>query len=304
MGYAAAEVAPVVARLREMMLASTRIFADETVVPVLDPGRGRTKQGYFWAMARDDRPWAGDQPPAVVYSYAPGRGHIHATALLGGYRGILQCDGYSAYKKFGGSKSADPAVTLAFCWSHVRRGFYDLAKAKAPIAIEALKRIAALYAIEADIRGQTATERRIARQADSKPLIAELRVWFEAQLAKLPARGPTAEAIRYALNHWDGLQRFLDDGRIELDNNSVERAMRPVCLSRKNSLFAGSDVGASYYSSGDLLIKQGNFAANSQISAAETAWPRRRGERRPAAGQQAGLSRAPRRTAGGREARR
>jgi transposase len=118
MGYAAAEVAPVVARLREMMLASTRIFADETVVPVLDPGRGKTKQGYFWAIARDDRPWAGDQPPAVVYSYAPGRGHIHATALLGGYRGILQCDGYSAYKKFGGSKSADPAVTLAFCWSH------------------------------------------------------------------------------------------------------------------------------------------------------------------------------------------
>ena len=94
MGYAAAEIAPVVARLSEMMLASTRIFADETVVPVLDPGRGRTKQGYFWAMARDDRPWGGSQPPAVVYSYAPGRGHIHANALLGGYRGILQCDGY------------------------------------------------------------------------------------------------------------------------------------------------------------------------------------------------------------------
>jgi transposase len=235
MGYAAAEVAPVVERLREMMLASTRIFADETVVPVLDPGRGRTKQGYFWAMARDDRPWAGDQPPAVVYSYAPGRGHIHAHALLGGYRGILQCDGYAAYKKFAGSKSADPPVTLAFCWSHVRRGFYDLAKAKAPIAIEALKRIAALYAIEVDIRGKTAAHRQATRQAESKPLIAELRIWFEAQLAKLPARGPTAEAIRYALNHWDGLRRFLDNGRIELDNNSVERAMRPVCLSRKNA---------------------------------------------------------------------
>src|ERR1700761_6834360 len=179
-------------------------------------------------MARDDRPWAGDQPPAVVYSYAPGRGHIHANTLLGGYRGILQCDGYAAYKKCGGPKSADPPVTLAFCWSHVRRGFYDLAKAKAPIAIEALKRIAALYAIETDIRGKSATERQITRQAESKPLIVELRIWFEAQLAKLPARGPTAEAIRYALNHWDGLQRFLDDGRIELDNNSVERAMRPV----------------------------------------------------------------------------
>src|SRR5690348_8759877 len=125
----------------EMMLASTRIFADETVVPVLDPGRGRTKQGYFWAMARDDRPWGGSQPPAVVYSYAPGRGHTHANTLLGGYRGILQCDGYAAYKKFTGSRSVEPSVTLAFCWSHVRRGFYDLAKAKAPIATETLQRI-------------------------------------------------------------------------------------------------------------------------------------------------------------------
>jgi hypothetical protein len=130
-----------------MLLASARIFADETVVPVLDPGRGRTKQGYFWAVGRDDRPWAGTLPPGVVYSYAPGRGHIHATTLLGNYRGILQCDGYGAYKKLGGSKSAAPPITLAFCWSHVRRGFYDLAKTKAPIAIEALQRIGALYAI-------------------------------------------------------------------------------------------------------------------------------------------------------------
>jgi transposase len=265
------------------MLASTRIFADETVVPVLDPGRGRTKQGYFWAIARDDRPWAGDQPPAVVYSYAPGRGHIHANALLGGYRGILQCDGYAAYKKFGGSKSADPAVTLAFCWSHVRRGFYDLAKAKAPIAIEALKRIAALYAIEADIRGKSAADRQAARQAESKPLVAELHLWFEAQLAKLPARGPTAEAIRYALNHWDGLQRFLDDGRIELDNNSVERAMRPVALSRKNSLFAGSDEGGENWACLASLIEtcklngvnpQAYF--NDLLSRLVNGWPQKR----------------------------
>ena len=244
MGYAAAEIAPVVARLREMMLASTRIFADETVVPVLDPGRGRAKQGYFWAIARDDRPWGGSQPPAVVYNYAPGRGHTHANTLLGGYRGILQCDGYAAYKKFAGSKSVEPSVTLAFCWSHVRRGFYDLAKAKAPIAMETLQRIAALYEIEARVRGKSAADRLALRQAESKPLVTELRIWFEAQLAKLPARGPTADAIRYALDHWNGLCQFLDDGRIELDNNSVERAMRPVCLSRKNSLFAGSNDGA------------------------------------------------------------
>jgi len=255
MGYAAAEVTPVVARLREMLLESTRIFADETVVPVLDPGRGRTKQGYFWAIARDDRPWGGSQPPAVVYSYAPGRGHIHANALLGGYRGILQCDGYAAYKKFGGSKSADPPVTLAFCWSHVRRGFYDLAKAKAPIAMEALERIAALYEIEARIRGSSAAERLAVRQVESKPLVADLHVWFEVQIAKLPARGPTAEAIRYALNHWEGLERFLEDGRIELDTNSVERAMRPVALSRKNSLFAGSDEGGENWACLASLIE-------------------------------------------------
>jgi transposase len=255
MGYMAAEVAPVVARLRGMMLASTHIFADETVVPVLDPGRGRTKQGYFWAIGRDDRPWRGSEPPAVVYSYAPGRGHIHAAGLLGGYRGILQCDGYKAYKALVDAKSADPSITLAFCWSHVRRGFYDLAKAKAPIAVETLQRIAALYEIETRIRGTSAADRLAVRQAESRPLVTQLRTWFEAQIAKLPARGPTAEAIRYALNHWDGLERFLVDGRIELDTNSIERAMRPVCLSRKNSLFAGSDDGGANWACLASLIE-------------------------------------------------
>jgi transposase len=255
MGYAAVEVAPVVARLREMMLASTRIFADETVVPVLDPGRGRTKQGYFWAIARDDRPWGGSEKPAVVYSYAPGRGHIHANTLLGGYRGILQCDGYAAYKKVAGQKHDEKSVTLAFCWSHVRRGFYDLAKSHAPIALETLQRIGALYAIEARVRGKTAEERLAVRQAESRPLVKELRVWFEAQVTKLPARSPTAEAIRYALNHWPGLETFLDDGRIELDTNCVERAMRPVALSRKNSLFAGSDEGGENWACLASLIE-------------------------------------------------
>jgi transposase len=261
MGYAAAELAPVVARLRQMMLASTRVFADETVVPVLDPGRGRTKQGYFWAIARDDRPWGGREPPAVVYSYAPGRGHIHAHALLGGYRGILQCDGYPAYKKLvAGDKTQPqqnpPQITLAFCWSHVRRGFYDQAKTgTAPVASEALQRIAALYEVDARVRGKSPAERLAIRQAESRPLVTELRAWFEAQLGRLPARGPTAEAIRYALNHWDGLERFLEDGRIELDSNSVERAMRPVALSRKNSLFAGSDEGGENWACLASLIE-------------------------------------------------
>ena len=160
-----------------------------------------------------------------------------------------------AYKTVAGSKSTESSVTLAFCWSHVRRGFYDLAKAKAPIATETLQRIAALYEIEARVRGKSAADRLAVRQVESKPLVTELRAWFEAQIAKLPARGPTAQAIRYALNHWDGLERFLEDGRIELDNNSVERAMRPVALSRKNSLFAGSDEGAENWACLASLIE-------------------------------------------------
>lgn len=255
-GYAAAEVAPVVVRLREIVLRSARIFADETVVPVLDPGRGRTKQGYFWTLARDDRPWGGLDPPAIVYSYAPGRGQQHALTLLRGYCGILQCDGYAAYKQLGAERSDGVGATLVFCWSHVRRGFYDVAKAgAAPIAAEALARIAALYRIEAAIRGKDAAHRRAIRQAESRPLVLDLRAWFEMQMTRLASRGPTAEAIRYALNHWHGLLRFLEDGRIELDTNPVERAIRPVALSRKNALFAGSDEGGENWAAIASLIE-------------------------------------------------
>lgn len=253
MGYAAAEVVPVVARLREIILSSAKLFADETIVPVLDPGRGRTKQGYFWAIARDDRPWGGRDPPAVVYTYAPGRAHHYAITLLGGYRGIVQCDGYGAYKRLAGLAGDD--VTLAFCWSHLRREFYDLAKAGAPIATETLSRIAVLYQIEAEIRGKDAGHRLAVRQAKSRPLVEDLRTWFEWQLPRLPGRGPTAEAIRYALNHWNGLEQFLADGRIELDTNSIERAMKPIILSRKNSLFAGSDEGGANWACMASLIE-------------------------------------------------
>lgn len=167
----------------------------------------------------------------MVFHYAPGRGKEHAVALLAGYRGILQCDGYAAYKALAASDGA----TLAFCWSHVRRGFYDLARGgAAPIAVEALKRIGEPYAIEAEIRGRPATERQAARAERSRPLVKALFGWLAAQLVRLPGSSPTAEAIRYTLNHRDGLLRFLDDGRIEADTNTVERAIRPICLSRKN----------------------------------------------------------------------
>jgi transposase len=244
-GYAAAELAPLVERLREILLGSARLAVDETTAPVLDPGRGRTKTGYFWAIARDDRPWGGIDPPAVVYTYAPGRGAEQGLKPLAGYSGIVQCDGYAAYKQLADPARAGGAVTLAFCWAHVRRQFYDISKSgNAVVADEALRRIAALYAIEAEIRGQNPEARRAVRQAESKPLVETLRTWLEAHLARLSAKSVLAGAIRYAFNQWDGLVRFLDDGRIELDTNAVERTMRPIALNRKNALFAGHDEGA------------------------------------------------------------
>ena len=244
LGVAAFEVRPVVARMREILLASVRLFADETGMPVLDPGRGRTKKGFAWAIARDDRPWGGTDPPAVVFHYAPGRGAEHARDLLAGYKGLLQCDGYVAYKGLAAPKEGGAGAILAYCWSHVRREFFDLARKKtAPIAEEALQRIAALYAIEDTVRGKPPDVRRETRQVRSRPLVAELFAWLQQQLARLPGGSPTAQAIRYALNHRDGLERFLEDGRAEMDSNVVERAIRPVVLSRKNALFASGDAG-------------------------------------------------------------
>jgi transposase len=244
-GYAAAELMPLCQRMREILLGSPRLFVDETRVPVLDPGRGRTKTGYFWSIARDDSAWRGDTgPPAVVYTYAPGRGAEHAMTLLAGYCGIVQCDGYAPYKQLQRDRAGN-AVILAFCWAHLRRRFYEIAKGgSAPIAEEALRRIAALYRIEAQIRGSGAEERQALRRAKSKPLVADLKNWLQAQLARASAKSTIAMAIRYGLNHWDGLERFLEDGRIEIDSNVVERSMRPIALNRKNALFAGHDTGA------------------------------------------------------------
>jgi transposase len=189
-GYAAAELKPLYLRLRELILTAGKIAVDETIAPVLDPGRGRTKQGYFWAIARDDRPWGGTDPPAIAYSYAPGRGTVHGLKLLERYRGIVQCDGYAAYKKI--AAAPGEAITLAFCWAHLRRRFFDIAKGgDAPIASEALERIAALYAIEKTIRGMRADERRRVRQDKSKPLIAQnlVRASAHARLRQGEDRG-------------------------------------------------------------------------------------------------------------------
>jgi transposase len=243
-GRAAFALRPVHARLLEQLKQSTKLFADETTAPVLDPGRGCTKKGQLWAYARDERPWAGPAPPGVAYVYAPDRKHARPAEHLAGFSGTLQVDGYGAYADL--AEAGD--VELAFCWSHVRRRFYEIQVATpAPIASEALVRIAALYAIEAEIRGLTADERRQARQLRTKPLFDALRAWLDAKLAAVSGKSTIAEAIRYGLSRWDGLARFLDDGRIEIDSNVVERSMRPIALGRKNHLFAGSDGGGVHW---------------------------------------------------------
>jgi transposase len=243
-GRAAFVLRPVHARLLEQLKQSTKLFADETTAPVLDPGRGRVKKGQLWAYARDERPWAGRAPPGVAYVYAPDRKHARPAEHLAGFAGILQVDGYGAYADL----AEHGAVVLAFCWSHVRRQFYEIqVKTPAPIASEALVRIAALYAVEADIRGLSADDRRQVRQRRTKPLVEALRLWLEAQLATVSGKSTIAGAIRYALARWDGLARFLDDGRIEIDSNVVERSIRPIALGRKNHLFAGSDGGGEHW---------------------------------------------------------
>ncbi len=244
MGRAAFLLRPVHERLLDKLKASPKLFADETTAPVLDPGRGRTKTGQLFAYARDDRPWGGTDPPGVVYVYAPDRRAERPIAHLSGFKGILQVDGYGGYKVL--AKQGE--VRLAFCWSHVRRYFYELATpGPAPIAAEALTRIAALYRIEAEIRGRSAEERREARQERSRPLIEDLEPWLRSKLQLISQKTKLAAAIRYALSRWQGLCLFLDDGHVEIDNNVVERSIRPLALTRKNALFAGSDGGAEYW---------------------------------------------------------
>jgi hypothetical protein len=247
-GRAAAELRPVHQRLFEHLKRSPKLFMDETRGPVLDPGRKRTKSGYLWAIARDDRPWAGPDPPAVAYLYAPGRGAEHAIRPLARLTGVLQVDAYAAYKALAEPAREGGPVTLAYCWSHVRRRFYEIAQGgNAPIAEAALQRINAIYRVEAMIRGHAPEQRQAVRDEQSRPVVDDLRIWLDVQLAKVPRRARIAEAIRYSLKLWSGLRLFLDDGRIEIDTNVVERAIRPIALNRKNALFAGSDQGGVHW---------------------------------------------------------
>lgn len=250
-GRAAWYLRPLRDHILERLRRSERLFADETTAPVLDPGRGRTKTGQLWAYARDDRPWGGDDPPMVAYVYAADRKAERAEAHLGDFAGILQVDGYGGYTALAKRRQQ---IVLAFCWAHVRRKFYELAD-NSPVAVEVLQRIAALYKIEDEVRGTSAKQRQQIRQERSRVIIDDLRIYLETKSRQVSAKAKLGEAIRYALTRWAGLSRFLDDGRVDLDSNAVERSIRPLALNRKNALFAGSDEGGDNWAVIATLIE-------------------------------------------------
>jgi transposase len=232
-------VDPLIEALARYVLSAGKLHADDTPVPVLDPGRGRTKTGRLWTYVRDDRPAGSKQAPAVLFRYAPDRRGERPRGHLAQFSGILQADAYAGFGHLYGER-----IQEAACWAHARRPFYDLHQANAsPIAAEALERIGALYAIESEIRGRPPDERAGIRQARAGPLLESLREWLRQTLVRVSKKSELAKAIGYVLTRWTALTRYRDDGRIEIDNNAAERALRAVALGRKNYLFCGSDAG-------------------------------------------------------------
>jgi transposase len=235
---------PLVQSLAHYVKGATKLHADDTPVPVLQPGRGTTKTGRLWTYVRDDRSAPTDsqlpEPAAVWFAYSPDRKGEHPALHLKDFTGILQADGYAGFERL----YAGGDIHEAACWAHVRRKFFDLHTLQASsVALEALNRIGVLYKIESEIRGKPPDERRRIRQLHTQPLMHELKTWFEQTLARVSKKSELAVSIRYALTRWVALNRFVDDGGIEVDNNAAERALRCVALGRKNFLFAGSDAG-------------------------------------------------------------
>jgi transposase len=234
---------PLAAALGRYTLAGAKVHADDTPVPVLDPGRGRTKTGRLWVYVRDDRPSGSADPPAVWFQYSSDRRGAHPREHLKRYRGILQADAYSGYAKL----FERGHIVHAACMAHARRYFWDVyeshKRASGSVAEQALQRIGKLYEIEADIRGRPPDDRRRERVERAAPLLGELHAWLREQLGAVSAKSDLAQAIGYSLAHWQALTRYCEDGRIEIDNNAAERALRGVGLGRKNYLFFGSDAG-------------------------------------------------------------
>nr|NMG01217.1 IS66 family transposase [Aromatoleum toluolicum] len=239
-GQSAQLLDPLVEALRRYVLAADKVHADDTPLPVLAPGEGRTKTARLWTYVRDDRPAGSDDPPAVWFAYSPNRKGEHPQRHLRTFNGILQADAYAGFDPL----YATGRVQEAACWAHVRRKFFDVHRAQAsPIAAQALAQIGQLYAIEAAIRGEPPPIRREVRHSRARPQLEALHAWLETQSRRVSRKSGIAEAIQYALNHWGALIRYVEDGRIEIDNNAAERALRAVALGRKNFLFGGSDAG-------------------------------------------------------------
>ena len=239
-GEAAALLDPVAEVLRRYVLDTEKLHGDDTPVPVLAPGTGKTKTGRFWTYVRDNRPAGDKTAPAVWFAYSPNRKGEHPQQHLAKFEGILQADAFAGFNALYQSG----AIQEAPCLAHIRRKFFELMTAyNSPIATEAVERIAALYLIEREIKGRSPDERRSVRTARARPLFDDMRRWLEESLDQVPPKSETAVAIRYALSLWNALARYLDDGRIEVDNLIAERALRPVAIGRRNYLFAGSDAG-------------------------------------------------------------
>ncbi len=231
---------PLVDAIRRHVLATEKLHADDTPIPMLAPGNGKTRTARLWTYVRDNRP-AGDViAPAVWFAFSKDRKGEHPRAHLQNFRGTLQADGYAGFDQL----YQTGRITEAACWAHVRRKFYDIAQAQAsPIATEALARIAQLYAVESTLRGQPPPQRAAIRQQRAGPLLVQLNTWLNDVLMQIPRKSALAEAIRYALTRWNALTLYVQDGRVEIDNNAAERALRGVALGRKNYLFVGSAAG-------------------------------------------------------------
>jgi transposase len=269
-GQAVAVLRPLVERIRAEVMRSNRLHADDTPIRVLDAtvrhARGKAKavkEGRLWVYVRDDRPWGGSDPPAAAYYFSPDRKGEHPQRHLARFTGILQADAYGGFAKLyePTPSAAQPRVREAACWAHLRRDFHDVWKATgSTIARDALERIGRLYDIEREITGAAANRRRDVRQARSRPQVEAFRSWCERQLGGLPGKGDLARAMRYALKRWDAFTLFLEDGRVAIDNNPAERAIRPVALGRRNWLFAGSDTGGETLADAMTLIETAKFS--------------------------------------------
>jgi len=241
-GAATAVLSPLTELIRRHVFGAERVHGDDTTVPVL--AKDKTIIGRLWTYVRDDQPFAGPDPPAAVFFYSRNRGGEHPARHLAGYAGILQTDADAGFGELYDGKRKPGPIIEAACWSHGRRHFFEQADLrKAPLAVEAVRRIDEIFAIERRINGQPAADRQALRQRETKPIVVDLEKWMRAERARLSRHAATAQAIDYMLTRWPAFTRFLDDGRVCLSNNAAERALRGIALGRRSWMFAGSDRG-------------------------------------------------------------